>query len=253
MNPELLPLVIGAVILGCVLQRTSGMGTGLVVAPALALMIGPVTGVMLTNATTIMSAVLLTLAARADIDWRRYATIAPVVVVGSVPAALLVREADQGVLEVIIGAVVLAGLAGAALWRDMPLAQGGAAGVVAGVAGGFLNTAVGVAAPAMLVYARATAWEQRPFAATLQPIFLTMGVVSLATKLAVGAAGPAGPPEGWLVAVVAVAVPVGVLLGGRVARRVTPQAARRLAVVVVSAGALATLVRGVVRLAATAA
>jgi uncharacterized protein len=252
-NAGLLALVLCAVILGCVLQRTSGMGTGLVVAPALALAIGPVTGVMLTNATTIMSALLMTLAARADIDWRRYAVVAPVVVLGAVPAALLVREADTGVLEVIIGAVVLAGLGGAVLWRDMPLAGGRAPGLAAGVAGGFLNTAVGVAAPAMLIYARATGWEQRPFAATLQPIFLTMGTISLATKFAVGAAGAAGPPDGWLVAAVAVAVPVGVLLGGRVARRVSPRAARRLAVVVVSVGAVATLVRGIVRLASGAA
>jgi hypothetical protein len=223
-----------------------------VVAPALALMIGPVTGVMLTNATTIVSALLLTLAARADIDWRRYAAVAPVVVLGSAPAALLVREADQGLLEVIIGAVVLAGLGGAALWRRMPLAPSRAAGLAAGVAGGFLNTAVGVAAPAMLIYARATDWEQRPFAATLQPLFLTMGTISLTTKLAVGAAGTQGLPAGWLVVGVLAAVPVGVALGGRVAGRVSPRAARRLAVVVVSAGAVGTLVRGVARMASAA-
>ncbi|PFG39072.1 hypothetical protein ATJ97_1567 [Georgenia soli] len=251
MNAGLLALVLAAVILGCVLQRTSGMGTGLVVAPALALAIGPVTGVMLTNATTIMSALLLTLAARAEIDWRRYAVVAPVVVLGAVPAALLVREADTGVLEVIIGVVVLTGLGGAVLWRGMPVVGGRVPGLAAGVVGGFLNTAVGVAAPAMLIYARATGWEQRPFAATLQPIFLTMGTVSLVTKLGVGAAGPAGPPDGWLVAAVACAVPVGVLLGGRVARRVSAGAARRLAVVVVSVGAMGTLVRGVARLVTT--
>jgi len=241
-------LAVGAVVVGCVLQRTSGMGTGLVVAPALVLMIGPVTGVMLTNTVTIVSALLMTLAARADVDWRRYAAVASVVVLGSIPAALLVREVDQGPLEVVIGTVVLAGLGGAALWRTMPLVPGRTAGLAAGVAGGFLNTAVGVAAPAMLVYARATGWEQRPFAATLQPLFLTMGAISLATKFAVGA-GPGGFLVGWPVAVVLAAVPVGVLLGGRVSGRVSPRAARRVAVVVVSLGAAGTLVRGVVRIA----
>ncbi|WP_418606241.1 hypothetical protein [Georgenia sp. SUBG003] len=46
-----------------------------------------------------MSALLMTFAARADVDWRRYAAVAPVVVLGSVPAALLVREVDQGPLQ----------------------------------------------------------------------------------------------------------------------------------------------------------
>lgn len=242
-----LAVVVAAVLLGCLLQRTSGMGTGLVVSPALVLAIGPVTGVVLTNITTTVSALLMTIAVRADIDGRRLARIAPVVVVGSVPAALLVRAVDRGWLEVVIGAVLLLALATVGLVRDAPDLPGTPAGLVAGMAGGFLNTAVGVAAPAMLVYARATRWAQRSFAATLQPIFLTMGAVSLATKAAFGATGPGGLPSWQAVAVVVGVVPVGVLLGGRVARHVSPTTARRIAVVVVSLGAAGTLVRGVVQ------
>ena len=245
-----LAVVVAAVVLGAVLQRTSGMGTGLVVSPTFVLVTGPVAGVMLTNATTVVSALALTVVMRADIDWGRYLRIAPAIVLGSVPAALVVRATDAGWLEVLIGAVLLLALAPVALaWRLPDL--GRAAAPVAGLTGGFLNTAVGVGGPAVLLYAHATSWSQRAFAATLQPIFLTMGTVSLVTKFAVGAAGPAGPPDGWLVAAVACAVPVGVLLGGRVARRVSPGAARRLAVVVVSVGALGTLVRGIVRLVTT--
>ena len=114
--------------------------------------------------------------------------------------------------------------------------------------GGFLNTAVGVAAPAMLVYARVTRWTQQSFAATLQPVFLTMGTVSLLTKSALGATGTSGLP-GWpVIALVVATVPLGVLIGGRVARRVSAGAARRIAVIVVSAGAAGTLVRGVAQL-----
>ncbi|UNX54555.1 sulfite exporter TauE/SafE family protein [Georgenia sp. TF02-10] len=248
MSAGALVLVVAAVVLGCVLQRTSGMGTGLVLSPTLALVIGPVPGVLLTNATTVVSALLLTLAVRADVDWRRYAAVAPLVLVGSVPAALLVRVVDRGWLEVVIGAVVLLALAGAVVMRGVPYLPGRLPGLLAGAVGGFLNTTVGVAAPAMLVYAQATRWEQRSFAATLQPLFLTMGVVSLVTKVALGAAGPAGLPPWWFVLTVMAAVPVGVVAGGWVARRVSARAARRVAGVVVSVGAVSTLVRGLLRL-----
>ncbi|WP_251839413.1 TSUP family transporter [Oceanitalea stevensii] len=239
----MLAAVLGAVVLGAVLQRTSGMGTGLVVSPTFVLLIGPVAGVVLTNITTVVSALALTVVMRADIDWPRFLRIAPTIVVGSVPAALLVRAADAGWLEVVIGAALLVALAPMALSWQLP-DLGRAAAPVAGLTGGFLNTAVGVGGPAVLIYAQATSWPQRAFAATLQPIFLTMGLVSLLTKTVTGAA--AGGLPGWPLVVAAVAaVPVGVLVGGRVARHVPAATARRVAVAVVVLGATATLVRGV--------
>lgn len=241
-------LVVAAVLLGTLLQRTSGMGTGLVVSPTLVLAIGPVTGVVLTNITTMVSALLMTIAVRADIDRTRLVRIAPAAIVGSVPAALLVRAAGPGWLEVIIGAVLLLTLGGTGLVRDIPDLPATPAGLTAGMVGGFLNTAVGVAAPAMLIYARVTRWSQRSFAATLQPIFFTMGTVSLLTKWAFGASGPGGLPPWQAIAVIVAAVPVGVVLGGRAARHVSATMARRIALVVVSLGAAGTLVRGVVQL-----
>ncbi|MBD8062295.1 sulfite exporter TauE/SafE family protein [Actinomycetaceae bacterium Sa1BUA1] len=243
MEVWVLAAVLGAVVLGAVLQRTSGMGTGLVVSPTFVLLIGPVAGVVLTNITTVVSALALTVVMRADIDWPRFLRIAPTIVVGSVPAALLVRAADAGWLEVVIGAALLVALAPMALSWQLP-DLGRAAAPVAGLTGGFLNTAVGVGGPAVLIYAQATSWPQRAFAATLQPIFLTMGLVSLLTKTVTGAA--AGGLPGWPLVVAAVAaVPVGVLVGGRVARHVPAATARRVAVAVVVLGATATLVRGV--------
>src|SRR5690606_17682677 len=91
------------------------MGTGMVVSPTFVLLVGPVAGVLLTNVTTVASALLLTLAMRADIDWRRFARIAPTVVVGSVPAALLVTVVDVGWLELVIGAALLLALAATSL------------------------------------------------------------------------------------------------------------------------------------------
>lgn len=239
-------LAAAAVILGSVLQRVSGMGVGLVVSPTLVLLLGPVGGVLLTNLTTTVSAALIAVAVHRDIEWRRYLHLAPLIIVGSVPGALMVGAVDRGWLEVVIGALLLATLATTALIR-IPAMSGPLPAAVAGAVGGFLNTTVGVAAPAMLAYAHATGWAQRSFAATLQPIFCTMGAVSIVTKVGLGAAPIGGlPPLGIALTVVAM-VPVGILVGGRVARRLSASTGRKIAVVVVTVGALTTLVRGLVR------
>ena len=243
-GPLLLLVAAASVILGTVLQRVSGMGVGLVVAPTLALLLGPVAGVLLTNITTTVSAVLIGITLRRDIDWRRYRHLAPLIVVGSVPGALLVGAADRSWLEVIIGLALLGTLLTTALVRIPPV-SGAVPAAVAGTAGGFLNTAVGVAAPAMLVYAQATNWSQRSFAATLQPIFFTMGLTSVITKVGLGAAPISGLPPLSVIGLVVAMVPVGILVGGRVARRVPAEMGRRVAVVVVSAGAVMLLARGV--------
>ncbi|AVZ40310.1 hypothetical protein CT688_13360 [Dietzia sp. JS16-p6b] len=242
--PLLLIVAAAAVILGTVLQRVSGMGVGLVVAPTLALLLGPVAGVLLTNLTTTVSAVLIGITLRRDIDWQRYIRLAPLIVVGSVPGALLVGAADRSSLEVIIGAALIGTLLMTALVRIPPV-SGAVPAAMAGTAGGFLNTAVGVAAPAMLVYAQATNWQQRSFAATLQPIFFTMGLTSVITKVGLGAAPISGLPPLPVIGLVVAMVPIGLLIGGLVARRVTSEAGRKVAVVVVTAGALMLLARGV--------
>lgn len=237
-------VVIGAVVLGITLQRTSGMGTGLVLSPTLTLAIGPVAGILLTNMTTVTVAVVLTYAVRVDIDWGRYARVAPSIVLGSVPAALLVHATGSGWLEVFIGAVLLLSLGASSLLPPLHQAPPLLAGLAAGLVGGFLNTAVGVAAAVMLVYAQVTRWDQKPFAATLQPIFLTMGLASVVTKLLVGAGDPSQLPSWPLVLLTVGTVPVGVLVGTWVSRRVSASTARRVAVVLVVIGSTATLVRG---------
>ncbi|MGF0224921.1 TSUP family transporter [Dietzia natronolimnaea] len=243
-GPLLLLVAAASVILGTVLQRVSGMGVGLVVSPTLALLLGPVAGVLLTNLTTTVSAALIAITLWRDIDWRRYLHLAPLIVVGSVPGALLVGAADRSWLEVVIGAALLGTLVFTALVR-VPQVGGRWPAAVAGTTGGFLNTAVGVAAPAMLVYAQATGWNQRSFAATLQPIFFTMGATSVITKVGLGAAPISGLPPIGVIGLVVAMVPIGIVLGGVVATRVSATVGRRVAVVVVTLGALTLLGRGI--------
>lgn len=245
---ELVVVAALAVLVGSVLQRVSGTGVGLVVAPTLALLLGPATGVLVTNATTTVSGFLILLSVRRHVDWRRYALIAPAAAVGAVPAALVVRELPAAWLQVVIGAVVLLALATMLGLPRLPEWRGPLPAVLAGVLGGFFNTTAGVAAPVMVIHARLARWEQRSFAATLQPVFMTMGALSVLTKTTLGAVGTGGLPPWWTAPGVVLTVVLGVRIGTVVARRVPVRAARTLALVLAGLGGAVALVRGVLGL-----
>jgi hypothetical protein len=235
-----------AIVVGATLQRVSGLGMGLVVAPLLAVLLGAAPGVLVANATTTVSALMLTIAVRQAVEWRRAALIGVAAVPGAVLGALLVAALSGPVLQVVVGAVVLLGL-GVGWLVDhlgrLPHVRRWWVTPAAGLVGGVLNTTAGVAAPAMVVHSRLVRWNQRGFAATMQPVFMTMGALSVLAKTFVAPVSAWVPPW-WLALVVVGGVLVGIGLGGWLSSRVSAQAARRTAVVLAALGGLSALVRG---------
>ncbi|GAA1875196.1 sulfite exporter TauE/SafE family protein [Myceligenerans crystallogenes] len=234
----------GACVLGAGLQRVAGMGLGMVAAPVLTLFLGPAAGVLVSNVAAVVTSLLVLRALRDRVDWRRFAALLPLMVVGSVLGALMVRAADTAWLDVVVGGSVLLALAASAALRRAARVRGRGAAVVTGLAAGFMNTTSGVAAPAWAAYALATRWEHRSFAATLQPLLLAMNLMSVATKLLLGSVPAGGAPAWWVWPVLACAVGAGVAAGAWCARRVPARVAARVAVGVAVAGAATALVRG---------
>lgn len=245
-------MIIGlAVLVGTVLQRISGTGVGLVVAPVLSLIIGPALGVLVTNMTTMISGFLIMLAVWSRIDWRRYWLVAPLAVVGAVPGAWLVAQLSAGWLSIILGSIVVVALLLTVSLPRLPRWEGRIPGLIAGVIGGFFNTTSGVAAPVMVIYARVSDWGQQGFAATMQPIFMTMGAASVVAKLSMGSVGEVtggGLDLLWLFAVIVAVVVLGIFMGGLASRVVSVQAARTLALTLAGLGGAAAIIRGVLDL-----
>jgi uncharacterized protein len=249
MTAGALLLICAVVLAGALLQRVAGMGMGLVAAPLLTLLLGPVAGVTVSNMAAVVVALLVLGALRGDVDWRRYARLAPLILVGSVVGALAVRSAPTAWLDVLVGGTVLLALvATAMLGRRTALGHGGAGSVVTGLVAGFMNTTAGVAGPAMKAYALATRWEQQAFAATLQPVFLTANLASVITKTAAGAGPEPGLLPWWGWPAIAVAALCGVGLGRPVSRRLGLTTAARIAMTVAVVGAVAALLRGLLAL-----
>lgn len=233
---------------GSLLQRTAGMGLSLVAAPVLSLLLGPVAGIGVTNVGTVVSSTVVLSQVWRRVDWGRYLRIASVFVLGSVPGAFLVREVGTAWLDVLVGASVLLGLGVTWVVRHGPPLHGTVPAVLAGVAGGFMNTTAGVAGPAMAVYGLASRWEHSSFTATLQPIFLTAGLISFVTKSLTGAFDPTQLVPWWVWAAVVVAILCGVATGTRLSGRLDPRAARALTLAVAITGSVVTLVRGLLTL-----
>lgn len=242
-------MLVAAVILGGTLQRVSGMGMGLVLSPVLALLLGPATGVTVTNMTTVMSALLIGFVLRAGIDWKRFGIIAPSALLGAIPGGQLVRELDGNWLSVMVGALLLLALlvtVGAGKLRGLPHLTNPAWLVPFAALGAFLNTVSGVAAPALVIYALLSRWDQRSFQATLQPVFLLFGALSVAVKVLIGATPLSVLPDPWILLVILAGVLVAIAIGGQLSKRVSPQKARAAAILVAGAGAVSALIRGLI-------
>ncbi|WP_222704447.1 sulfite exporter TauE/SafE family protein [Flaviflexus massiliensis] len=238
-----------AVVFGGVLQRISGMGMGLVLSPFLALLLGANVGVTVTNVATVLSSFLIGFVLRSGVDRRRFAIIAPAGLLGTVPGAYLVKHLDGNWLSVIVGTAVLIALTvtlTSGRVRTLPHLTGPWWLGPFAALGAFLNVVAGVAAPALVIYSLLSRWEQRSFAATLQPTFLWFGLTSVITKIAIGATHFNALPPAWVLLVITAAIVLAIALGGRLSLRVSPQQARRIGIAVAGLGAVSAIIRGLV-------
>lgn len=234
-----------SVFIGALLQRVSGMGLGLVAAPILMLIFGPVEGILIVNVLATINAFASTLTVRSDIDWKHVSIIGPALLVGIVPGSLVVRELPSDPLLILVGLMLLVALSVVTVGkRYVPSVSGYLPAGIAGAVGGFMNTLAGVAGPAITVYAQAARWDQRMYAATLQPIFFISGLASFVAKIAMGAAdfGTADPLV-WPVGLAALAM--GLFIGVKVAPRVSKSTGRAIALTLAILGGVVAVVRGV--------
>lgn len=84
--PEMV-LVTAVVLTGAATQRVSGMGFGLVSAPFLVLILGPFTGILLTNALGVATSLIVLTQVWRQVDLRTLVLLAPASLVAIVPGA----------------------------------------------------------------------------------------------------------------------------------------------------------------------
>ena len=243
-----LAAIFGIVMLGAGVQRVSGMGLGLVAAPILAILLGPVEGIFVCNVLAVINASMTTAVRRHDIDWHQFAVISSVLLIGAIPAAWLLTVAATPVLFTVVGVLLLISLGVSTFGQPhTPAIRGGVASLLAGVAAGFMNTLAAVAAPALTVYAQATRWDHRTFSATLQPIFFVAGIVAVLVKV-LGEAADLDHTGIWVWPAGIFGLMSGILIGSVLSPRIPGAIARRFALMIATTGAVVVLMRGILGL-----
>lgn len=243
---DLLSLVVAAVavFIGAAGQRMIGMGWGLVVTPAVALVAGPLAAVLVVNLYGALACLVILPNVWRDIDWRRLAWLAIPAVAMMVPGLLLARGADTDALRVVVGVVAVVGVVVSVAFTSSARAlDGPPLRVAAGATIGVLNASVGMGAPALGIYTLLSGWQDRTFVATMQPFWVIVSGVIVAIRPFVAPEGaPDWPWWGW--ALIVVPVVAGVLLGNRLAHLVNRAVVKWSIIGLSLAGGVALIVTG---------
>lgn len=230
-----------AVYVGAGVQRVSGIGFALIASPLLVLLLGPYTGVDLANLLAVVVAAVTLASTWRDVDRRRVWMLVPAGLVGVLPGVLVARTLPTDVLQILVGGLIVVGMLLVNFTSRIRVEAATGSNVAAGLASGFMTATAGVGGPALTVYAVATGWQQRAFAATAQLSFVCQGTLAIALK---------GLPDLSLetTAVFVLIVAVGLGSGHRLAGRIPEAVARRFVTWLALLGAAAAVVKGVVSL-----
>jgi uncharacterized membrane protein YfcA len=237
-------VVVALSALGAFVQGATGLGYGLVVAPALIAALEPRQALFATLASAfVLNVLMLVRSGRPHVRRRGAATVLAWAVPGFVVGAAILRGIARSHLQVAVGVVVIVAVLARA-WHPGVLAPGPrrtAARVAAGFSAGLLTTTVSASGPPLALWMDAEGATPREFRDTLNALF---GVCNVAGLLVLALDGP---PHARTVAITVLLLPGlvgGLVLGRRVAPRLTPTAARRLALAVVGTTGVASVLAG---------
>ena len=241
MSPADLAILVFFVLLGSTTQRITGMGFGLIAAPFLVIVLGPVLGVQLTQILSGLASglVLLTMWRHAEI--KTAAILLAFAILGVLPGTWLIKTLNPALLQVITGTLILVALIAILASERARVFKGRAGQASAGFISGFMNVTAAVGGPAIVLYSLSINWKHEAFVATSQLYFLFLNAASL---VAVGL--PALPAKVLLLALGTMGS--GLLLGNLIARKVSVRLAKRLVIGVALAGAVSTIIKGLLAL-----
>lgn len=103
-------VLLASVLIGAILQRITGLGVGLVAGPVLTALLGPLAGITMVNGLSIINAVNNAWSVRKRTNWKRFQILAGALILGSLPAVLVVHLLDGPWLLIMVGVSVLLAL-----------------------------------------------------------------------------------------------------------------------------------------------
>lgn len=237
--------IIGLVVLASTLQRLTGIGFAMMLAPFLVVMMGPHGGVMLTALLSIFGPSMMIPQVWREIEWGKLAIIAPVALLVMPFFGWLAATTPQGPLYIVVAVLVILGLSASLIVSGFSArTEGSIAQSLTGLGVGGGVILAGVGAPAITIYAVLSRWEIRSFAATMQPLWALVAIGGFLTKLTFsGNALPAMPWWFWLGSLAAILIGLRIAVAARL--WLNDALARRIVIVLAFLGAGLSLFTGV--------
>lgn len=230
-----------AAFVAAVIQRITGLGFVLVLVGPIVLLYGPVEGVTLGILLALVASLSAIPLVWRHIEWARTWWLIWPGLVAAPFGALLVNLLPEPALLLLIAAMAYFALVAGWIPALAASLRGRPGAVVAGSAAGFMHVASGLSGPPLAAYAVGDSWPQRRFAASVQAIFATFSVVSVALR-----GLPASPVAD--VGVLVGATVAGIAIGTLLSRHVPPRVARTAMLAIAWAGATVVLLRGILAL-----
>lgn len=233
-----------AILVGAMAQRVSGLGFALTAAPVLVLLIGPFDGVLMVNLAGAVSAAIVISRVWRNIDWRQFVQLTVPALLAVIPGAYISVLLGGPELQITVGLILVLALTISLLVRRAQTTVSRfPAAVISGTASGLMSATAGIGGPGVAVYSVLTRWEQRSFAATIQPFFVCLGVTAFLTKVLLSEQG-LPDYDWWVWPLVISCTLVGLALGEWVSGFVSVKIARVSVIVISYCGGVAAIADG---------
>nr|WP_321457321.1 sulfite exporter TauE/SafE family protein [uncultured Cohaesibacter sp.] len=241
-------LLLTSVFVGAILQRVSGIGFAMVVAPFTIIAIGPAQGVVLVQICGVTSAICVMTQVFRNVNWKAYLQLLPASAIGILVGTYLVSlfpsaEAEIASAVIMLFMLALSGLAGCLREYRRSFTSLTIAGGLAGA----MTVLAGVGGVALTSLKQATRWDQVSFVATLQPYLITLSTGTVIARVVAS-------PKAWPVLSVMswfgilVVMIIGMLLGSKLAQVMNVRYAAHLTLLLSLVGAVSALVDGISKL-----
>lgn len=242
-------LAAAAAFTGASVQSATGFGFALVLSPALFATLEPFEAVFALLVLGLVLNLLVLRDARADsgggrVRWDALRPALTAALPGLAVGGGLLALAPKAALQVTVGVGVVAAAA-LAWWAPEPSAtySGGRSGALAaGLASGALTTSVSLSGPPLVLWLRGRGLAPSELRASLAAAFLFLNLVGGVLLVATGGVSDAFEPA--VLAPLLVLVVAGHLVGARLFRRLDARRFSAIALAVVAAGGLASVVAG---------
>lgn len=244
-------MLIGILVLSFIataLQRITGLGFAMLLAPFAVVALGTHQGIMITMVLATIASLLMIPPMWRDIDWPKvWWVVIPAVI--SIPlASWLGTLLNASLVYFLVGVLVILGLGAALLMptTSRPIA-GRTAQTIAGIGAGAGGALAGVGGPAMTIYGVLSRWPVASFAASLQPIWVLISVATLASRYFIQ--GSTIPVLSWWAwGLTAIGIAVGMFVGQRALGKVNDRVVFGIVVALAMIGAVLSMATGIIEL-----